>query len=162
MSKRARLHTILGTVVLLAMSTLGVSAPAAAADRSGDDSAEIIAHALEAEPGGIVLSDNVVYWPRLTMTLTVDTERSAALRAVGSCPSGLYCAYSGQNLTGSRLSWTACGVQSTAALSVVRSIANARLVGVVQARNGTSVLASASSNAWTNVGGTTTNLNCLN
>lgn len=118
-----------------------------------------IAAALQSVPGGEVVNDHTAYWPDLTMTLTVPDTR---LRdAVGSCPNGSVCAFGGPTLTGSRLSWTTCGTFSTAALGApVQSIADARSTGSLQARNGTTVVATATAQSWAGVTGTTDNVHC--
>ena len=119
-----------------------------------------ILDALDAVPGGEVVDDYTAYWPALEMTLTVPAPGDGD--AVGSCANGSICAYSGSGLTGSKLSWSSCGTFSTAAIpgGVVRSIADARSTGSLQARNGTTVVATASAQSWNNVVGTTDNVRC--
>jgi len=118
-----------------------------------------ITAALQAVPGGEALDDHTAYWPDLSMTLTVPDTRLRA--AVGTCPNGSVCAFGGVSLTGSRLSWTTCGTFSTTALGVpVRSIADARSTGSLQARNGTTVVATAIAQSWASVTGTSDNVKC--
>jgi hypothetical protein len=88
-------------------------------------------------PGGVRVAANVIEWEGGAVTLTLEAPGAFAPMSVGSCATGSYCAYSGANLSGSKLSFTTCNTTvSTAALGgVVRSIANARSSGSVQARN---------------------------
>jgi len=140
--------------------------PAIAASASDAAIDPQIAYALDAVPGGELVDGHTAYWPDQGMTLTVPdaTARSAsAASAIGSCPHGSVCAFSAYNLSGTRLAWTSCAVHSTTALgSPVRSIADARSTGYLQARNGTTVLATAIAQSWDNVTSTsTTNVRCV-
>lgn len=143
------------SIVALAVTALVPAAYSA----DGDHVAPEVAYALEVEPGGVVVDYWNAIWPEQHMTLTVPRDIGRA--AVGSCANGRVCAFNGQRLSGAYLSWTSCGSHSTAALSgSVRSIANARSSGTLRARNGTTVIASATANSWMNVYGTTTNVYC--
>lgn len=138
-----------------ALLTLGAVAPAHADEGLHPD----VVYALDAVPGGVVVDSRNAVWPELGMEITVP---SPFLRAVGSCATGTYCAYSEPNRGGTRLSFSICTVVSTAGLSTVRSIANARSSGTVQARAGSgTVLASAGAGATANVTGAVSNLRCL-
>lgn len=119
-----------------------------------------VAYALAVVPGGEVIDTRTAYWPDLGMTLTVPDSR---LRdAIGSCPNGSVCAYKGAGLTGTRLSWTTCTVHSTTALNASpQSIADARSTGYLQARYGTTVVATAIAQSWDNVASTSTNVRCV-
>jgi hypothetical protein len=148
---------------VLALMALGAGAPPAAAD----DLSPELSYALAAVPGGEVVDAGTAYWPDLGMTLTVPspdaTSRSSRIAgAIGSCPNGSVCAFKGSGLTGARLSWTTCTTHSTAALgSPPRSIADARSTGYLQARNGTTVVATAFAQSWNNVTSTSTNIRCV-
>lgn len=145
-------------LALLAVMTLllGISSPAHADDSSPHPD---VVYALSAVPGGVLLDDATVVWPALGMTLSAETGTS---RSVGSCGTGLFCAYSGTDQSGTKLSFSACTTVSTAALSSVRSLANARSSGSVQARNSSgTVLATAVAGSAVNVGGTTVSLRCI-
>jgi hypothetical protein len=120
---------------------------------------DVVRRALEVTPGGHATSDHSAYWPELGMTLT-SAAVGAAARAVGSCGTGSVCAYSGSSLSGSKLSWSSCGSHPTSALASVRSIANGRASGTLQARNGSTVRASAAAGTQKNVSGTVTNIYC--
>lgn len=126
----------LGVAALLTLST--APAPAARADVMLVHPE--VAYALLAEPGGVATSWSTAEWPALDMTLTVS---GIGARSVGSCATGAVCAYSEPGQGGSKLQWTSCGSKSTAALALVGSIANARSSGTLQARQGTTVRASA-------------------
>jgi hypothetical protein len=144
------------TLALITAALLITATPAAAHADTVDPQ---ITAAVASVPGGQIVDDHTAYWPSLTMTLTVPDPR---LRdAVGSCANGSVCAYSGAALTGSKLSWTTCSTFSTTALGApVRSIADARSTGNLQARNGTTVAATASAQSWASVAGTTDNVKC--
>ncbi|GAA3899643.1 hypothetical protein [Microbacterium invictum] len=148
---RSRLFSVVaGAAIIIGAST--TSAAAASVDPA-------IAYALAHEPGGIVVDEATVVWPHLGMELTVS---SVAARGLSSkCPTGLICAFGGHNETGTRLTWATCAVHSTAALPNVLSVAGARSVNSVQARNATTVLATAGAGNYVNVYGTVTNVRCL-
>lgn len=107
-----------------------------------------VEYALEQVPGGIAVGERVAYWPELDMTLEV---QAVAARAVGTCATGSVCAYSAANRGGTKLQWGSCGTHSTAAIATVGSIANARSSGTLNARQGTTVRASASAGSSANV-----------
>lgn len=134
-----RLIVAAGAAIVL---TLSLAGPAAASEAVHPD----VAFALAAEPGGVATGYGSAEWPDLGMTLTVPVGR-----AVGTCATGSICAYSSGALGGTKLSWSTCGSKSTAALSQVGSIANARSSGTLHARVGTTVRASAGANAYANV-----------
>lgn len=149
---RRLVATIAGILVAAASILL---APAASADATAEPQ---IVEAVKRVPGGIVINSHTAHWPEYAMTLTVPDER---LRdAIGACPHGSVCAFSGSSLSGSRLAWTTCGTHSTGALVSVRSIANARISGTLQARYGTTVRATASAQSWNNVTGSVDNVHC--
>lgn len=109
-----------------------------------------VAYALQVEPGGVVLDYYSAYWPDALMRIDVPNP---AARAVGSCATGSMCAFAGQGLGGTKISWATCGSKSVAGLGgQVGSVANARSSGTVQAKQGTTVRASASVNTYANVG----------
>lgn len=119
--------------------------PAVAADGASTVHPDV-AYALAVEPGGVPMSYSSASWPELGMRIDVPMGR-----AVGTCATGSICAFSTSGLGGTKLSWTTCGSKSTAALSQVGSIGNARSSGTLQARQGATVRASASANSQANV-----------
>lgn len=142
-------------IAAIALLALSGATPAHAA---GSDLHPDVEYALDAVPGGEVVDPYTVVWPELGMELTV---RSPSARSVGTCATGLYCAYSGTDGNGTRLSFSVCTTVSTSALALVRSVANARSSGMVQARSSDgSVLATASAGTRVNVPGTTRTLRC--
>lgn len=142
------------TLILIA-AALTSAQPAAAADEVHPE----IAAALAGVEGGVAIGYYEAYWADLDLTMTVPDPR---LRSVGTCSTGSFCAYGGTGLTGTKLSWGTCATVTPPPGFATASIANARSAGsVVQARNGTTILASASSGAWANVFGTVTTLRCL-
>ena len=110
--------------------------PAAYADETSELQARDDAGLAEV-PGGSQTAPNEVTWEDGAVILTLAADEGLiTTMAVGSCATGYYCAYSGYNLSGSKLSFSACNTtQSTGALSVVRSLANARSSGYVQGKN---------------------------
>ncbi|MDR6692139.1 hypothetical protein J2X55_003077 [Microbacterium sp. 1154] len=116
-----------------------------------------IATALAEIPGGVVIDSHHAEWPELGMTIDVPSEHE---RAVGSCADGNVCAFSGANLLGTRASFSSCGTYAPGI--TVRSIANARSAGYLQARSSSgSVLATAIATSWANVSGSVATLNCV-
>lgn len=132
-------------IVAAALLVLGAGTAAVAAEPESFH--PDVQYALAAEPGGIATSYTTAVWPALGMSLTVSTNR-----AVGACPTGYICAYSGAAQAGTELRWNSCGSKSTAGIGSVGSISNARASGTLQARQGTTVLASAVAGATTTVG----------
>lgn len=147
-----KLFAILASAAVL---TLAIPAPSNAATDVHPEIKAVLAEL----PGGTVLSYSEAYWAELDMTMTVP---SPFARSVGSCATGSICAYTAAGLSGTKLSWGTCATHTVPGSFITRSMANARAAGsVAQARNGTTILASASSGGWTNVAGTTTNIRCL-
>lgn len=133
--------------ILALAGALMAAAPMAAV--ATDEASRVhpdVAYALAVEPGGVAMSYSSAAWPELGMRMDVPVGR-----AVGTCATGSICAFSTSGLGGTKLSWTTCGSKSTAALSQVGSIANARSSGTLQARQATTVRASASANSQANV-----------
>jgi hypothetical protein len=147
-------------IAAIAISALLPATAAHAAPTIKDKTNPAISYALENEPGGVVVNDTTVVWPEKGMTLTVPSASGFSTLAVGSCATGSVCAFSSSNLGGAKLSWTGCGSYSTAALSTVGSIANARSSGTLQARNGATVVASVGPNSWTNVFSRVSSVRC--
>lgn len=117
-----------------------------------------VEYALAAVPGGTALGSRHAVWPD-GMELTVPDPM---LRAVGACPTNRVCAFGGTGLGGAMLSWNTCATHSTAALPAVGSVANARSIGILQARNGTTVVTTAVAGTWKNVYSVITNVHCIN
>ncbi len=138
----------------LLMSALAV--PAANASQITPD--DQIAYALAHEPGGYATGAHTAYWPDLDETMT--SSEAITTQSVGSCGTGSVCAYGGYSLTGAKLSWSSCGTHSTAALPSTGSIADARSSGSLQARNGSTVVATAKAGGQANVWSTVTNVKC--
>lgn len=140
-------------IVTVALCTLflGVSAAPATAAEPAPDKTPTVSEILAANPGGTLIDERTISWQDGTIVLTLESDRVA--RAVGSCATGAFCAYSAANLGGSKLTFTTCDTtHSTAALGAVRSIANARSSGYVQGQNSASsalvtVVANASSSS---------------
>ena len=117
--------------ITIAVVLAGVTQTATAA--SVDPYVELqIAAALDEHPDGIRTSSNTVTWAEGTVELTVASPFE--ISAVGTCATGNFCAYAGLNLTGTKLSYTACSTYSVTAITV-RSIANARSSNNLQGRN---------------------------
>lgn len=152
--------TALAVASVVAMLIAGGSVPANAAESAGEQDPLITAMLAEV-PGGVVVDETRVVWPRLDMELVVQPERAAFAFAVGSCATGKICAYNGVSLAGSRLSFGTCGNHPIPSPFTARSVANARSSGSVQARNGSTVVATVYAGNWTNLGGAVNNLRCV-
>lgn len=156
-----RVRTFLAVLATALIGVLALSPAAASASEHEPVDPEIAAVLAEV-PGGIVIDANHAVWPALDLTMTVPTEdRSAALSSVGPCSTGRVCAFSGSSLSGSQLSWGTCGYHSVPSTFTVRSIADARSSGSLQALSGSTVLATVYAGGWANVSGTTTRLRCI-
>ncbi|MBW9121246.1 hypothetical protein JNB63_14195 [Microbacterium trichothecenolyticum] len=108
-----------------------------------------VAYALANEPGGVAVDYYTAEWPALAMRLQVSSGVNT--RSVGSCAAGAICAYSGGGMGGTKLSWTTCGTKSTAALSTVGSIANARTSGTLSALAAGIIRVSVGAGSYVNV-----------
>lgn len=144
-------------VIAAVAGAMTLIAPAAYAQSAPDIDPEIAA-VLDAVPGGTVIDADHAVWPALGMRMTSADAVSAF--AVGSCATGAVCAFSGLNGSGSKLSWSTCGTFTISAFTV-RSIADARSTGYLQARNGTTVVATAYAGASANVYAAVTNVRCV-
>ena len=132
------LRALLVTSVCLLLASSGVTT-AHASVTDDPDTADRIARALAAMPGGVQTGPTTVEWGGgdVELALPWPTARSA----VGSCPSDRFCVYSGTNLSGARLSFASCSGYSTAPLgSSVRSLANALPSSYVRAHNASGTL----------------------
>lgn len=143
-----------------------MAAPASAETNDGEGVDPQIVEMMAEVPGGVLIDAHHAAWPELGMELIVPSTSSSTMStmstsSVGSCASGKICAYTGQSLSGSVLTFSTCGIHSIPSTFSVGSLANARSSGYTQARNGTTVLATAYAGGWTNVYGTTTNLRCV-
>ena len=106
---------------------------------------------------------NHAVWPRLDMELEVPTasQRSLSASSVGPCPSDRICLFSGYSLGGTMLSFGTCGIHTVPSTFSARSLAHARATGYTQARNGTTVIATAYAGGWANIYSTATNIRCV-
>lgn len=148
-------------LAVVAAFVLVCAVPQAAAATETIDPAIVAADAQE--PGGVIVDAHTIVWPEEGKELTVlgSSASSVSARAtLAGCDTGKVCAYSGSNATGSKLSWSTCGSHSTSLLASVGSIANGRSSGNLQARNGTTVVATAGPGATKNVFSTVTNVKC--
>jgi len=149
---RAMLVTLVAVVAML------VSAPAASAEEEAVPRADIAAM-MDAVPGGILIDADHAVWPSTGLEMT--SSAAVTPYSVGSCATGSVCAFSSANLGGSKLSWSTCNTFTISSSFTVRSIADARSTGYLQARNGTTILATANAGASANVFGTVTNVRCV-
>ncbi|KAB1887972.1 hypothetical protein F6W70_09530 [Microbacterium maritypicum] len=147
-------------VLLAAM----VAPPMASASTDVADLHPDIAQALEEIPGGVAVDATHAYWAEWDMDLRVLGSAGLAARSVGSCATGKICAYTSASLVNMYVSWGACSTSLPVPNSsqyAMRSLANARSTGYAQARNGTTVLATANAGGWTNVAGTPNSIRCV-
>lgn len=145
-------------VIGAAAAAMIVVAPAAHAEVVPPVHPEIAA-VIDAVPGGVVIDADHAVWPELGMEMTA--ADAVSTYAVGPCATGRVCAFSGLNMSGSMLSWSTCGATFPISAFTVRSIADARSSGYLQARNGTTVVATANAGASANVYSTVTNVRCV-
>ena len=151
-------------VTLVALVFVAVSTPAMAAATADEvDVHPAIEQALREIPGGEAIDATHAVWPELDMDMVVLSGRARAAAAVASCPTGRICAYTSTALVNLYVSWGTCGVLPIPNASVypVRSFANARSSGYAQARNGTTVLATAYAGSWSNVVGSPNTIRCV-
>lgn len=115
---------------------------------------------LAAYPGGTQVGEGEISWNDGEVVLTL--AQGGSFRAVGSCSTGSFCAYTGTALSGARISFTNCtGANSVSPLgSPVRSFANARSSGTVYAYNGSTSAASTAAGTYKNTTDTVTRLGC--
>lgn len=153
-----RVRALTAIVVGLLLVTTATSAAHA------DDPHDVhpaIAQALREIPGGILIDPEHAVWPEFDMALTATDATPLSPRSVGSCATGRICAYLGTGLTSMYASWGVCGVLPVPSGQTMRSMANARPSGYAQARNGSSIVATASAGGWTNVYSTVTSIRCV-
>ncbi|WP_460795193.1 hypothetical protein [Microbacterium sp. GXF0217] len=161
--KRVATAALVGAAILIA-SALG--ATSASASEAPDPQ---ISAMLDAVPGGVLLDAHHAVWPQLDMEMTVGAAQvdalsarsSAALASVGACASGKVCAFSLSGTNGAKLSWGTCNTSYPVGTFVVRSIADARSTGYVQAKYGTTVRATAYAGGWANVYGSVSRIACV-
>lgn len=151
---------VLAAVVLGLVMTLGAAPAMAAAedDRAVDP---LVAAVLDEVPGGVMIDGRHAVWPQLDMVLTVPASSGIVPWSVGSCTTGRICAYNNTSLGGASLTFGTCAVHTIPSSFPVKSVANARGSGSVQARNGSTVLKTVAPGSWGNVSGTVTNLRCF-
>lgn len=135
-------RALLSLGIAIALTASGMTA----AHATEPDVHPDVAYALATVPGGVVVDWLTAEWPATGMRIEAQGGFS-----VGSCATGAICAYSSASLAGTKLSWTSCGMKSTAALSSVGSIANARTGGTLRALQGTTSRATAAAGASANV-----------
>jgi hypothetical protein len=153
-------HTAVLAGLLGLVLTVG-AAPAMAAAEDDRELDPLVAAVLDEVPGGVVIDGRHAVWPELDMELSVPVGSGMVPRSVGSCATGRICAYSSTSLGGSSLTFGTCAVYAIPPSFAVKSVANARSSGTVQARNGSTILKTVSAGSWGNVSGTVTNLRCL-
>lgn len=151
----SKIHPVIATLALLGLAILTPTP----ADAAGDGMQERIDAVMARYPGGVQTGSGEISWENGEVILTLP---GGTAKAVGSCASGSFCAYTGSNLSGARISFTNCaGSNSVAPLgSAVRSFANGRPSGTVYAYNGATAVASTSAGSFQNTTATITRLGC--
>lgn len=133
----------IGLAALSGFATIALSlwsTPAFAAFPEGTNDVAVI---LQQHPGGEEVAPGVISWSDGAIVMTLAGAASPA--AIGSCATGQYCAWSGTSYTGTKLAFSACSASGTSSsLSLlggtVRSTANARSSGHVNAQNGSTTV----------------------
>ncbi|MDN3445325.1 hypothetical protein [Microbacterium sp. APC 3901] len=162
MRRRRMLAAAAAVGGLLTALMLGTPAFADAGADTRDRVDPLILEVMAEVPGGVIIDAQHAVWFRLGMELVAaEQPRAESTASVGSCATGTVCVYTGSSLGGAKLSWSACGVLPIPSSFSAKSIADARSGGYAQARNGTTVLATALAGGWANVGGTSTNVRCV-
>lgn len=164
--KRAITATLAGAALLIAGA---FGAPAAAAADQAIEPDPQIAAMLEAIPGGVALDAYHAVWPEIDMEMAVAAPQtdsfaarsSAAIASVGACATGKVCAFSLSGTNGAKLSWGTCNTSFPVGTFTVRSIADARSSGYIQAKYGTTVRATAYAGTWKNVYGSVSRITCV-
>lgn len=147
---------------LIGAVMIGAPALADAGADEGDRIEPLIVEVMAEVPGGVIVDAQHAVWPELGMELVIGRQsRSASLAAVGSCATGTVCVYTGSSLTGAKLSWSTCGILQIPGSFSAKSVADARSGGYAQARNNSTVLATAPAGSWANFSGTATNVRCV-
>jgi hypothetical protein len=131
-------------LVLTACFPLLIAASPAAATPSSPLQAEV-ERLLDLTPGGTQLDDHTISWEDGQVIVTVAVPTEIVARAIASCPTGYYCAWTAPGFSGSSIWLASCTVggsaHSLAPLGgVARSFANARTSGTVTVKNGSSVV----------------------
>jgi hypothetical protein len=133
------------TLAIAATLVAATAAPAAAATVVPDSDSSLqerVDAVMREFPGGVQIADDSISWQRGEVVMTLEGGSNA--RSVATCVTGSYCAWSGINYTGNKLSFTACSWAGTssslAALITKRSYANARTTGTVRVVNGASTV----------------------
>ena len=132
------------TVVLMVLG----AAPAVSDPTPPDTVQQRVEDVLARYPGGIQISSTTSSWEDGAILLTFPSPSG---RAIGSCATGSYCAFSSTAYSGTRLAFTGCSATTTsnsvAVLgSATRSVANARTSGTVRAMDGIAVVHTLSAN----------------
>lgn len=116
-------------------------------------------------PGGTQISADTVSWHDGETVLTL-AGGVASARAVASCATGSFCAWSGTSYTGTKLTLSGCSASGTSnSLAPLggtpRSLGNSRSSGIVKARNGSTVVYTLAPNVGvTSNSATLTNMFC--
>ncbi|GAB2456344.1 hypothetical protein GCM10027029_17590 [Conyzicola lurida] len=154
----------LAVAIAAALLLMGLGAAPASALPEEDQGLQAQIDGVLADfPGGVQISATTVSWDGGAILLTFPSPGS---RAIGTCATGSYCAFSSTNYSGTKLAFTGCSAEGTAnSLAQLggsaRSIANARTSGTVRAMNGTTIVHTLTANKGVGVNSTAlTNLSC--
>lgn len=151
--------TVSVLATMAALLLIGGTASASAAEPESDED-QLIRAMLAEVPGGIVVDETHVVWPRLDMELIVRPHTAAFARTVGTCATGRICAYNALSLGGSALTFSACSTHTVPSSFSAKSLANARTSGYVEGRSGSTVVATVYAGSWANVPGGLTTIRC--
>ena len=145
----------------VAAAALLVFAPGVGAAQAATSPLQLgIDEILAAYPGGTQVGEREISWDGGEVILTLEPEFTTF--AVGNCATGSFCAYTGANRSGTKVSFTNCSAtNSTSVLGKpVRSVANARSSGSVRAYNGSSTVLTVAAGGTSNTTSTVTRLGC--
>ncbi|MDR1431013.1 MAG: hypothetical protein LBI99_02710 [Propionibacteriaceae bacterium] len=119
--------------------------------------------ALQARPGGTVISPNEVVWPDgVKLVVAPDTQPNATkgAKATSSCASGNYCAHAGANGSGSRYEYSACPATYSVTTFQVSSVTNSRAAKNITVKRSTTTVASVKPGTTTNITRAYVSLTC--
>jgi len=127
--------------LLLPLTLAPIADPADTADTARATSLQQRVDAvLEEFPGGEQIGPNAISWEDGAIVLEL-ADSSIAARAISTCATGSYCAWSYANYGGNKLSFTTCTSGGTIDVSLgtlggtAKSLANARGSGTVTVLN---------------------------
>ncbi|QAY60431.1 hypothetical protein ET475_10825 [Microbacterium protaetiae] len=156
-------YSLVGAVAAIATAIMMLASPAAVAAVPQPSDVQLrLDAALAKYPGGVQISPDSIAWSDGAIVLTVASDFTP--QSIGSCATGSYCAFSGTNYSGSKITFSDCSGNSHALSALGNtpgSVANARTAGTVTAKNGSTTAFTLAPNTGKSVvTGTVASLTC--